>query len=93
VNVVAWQGLAEVVGDYVQQGTRLYVQGRLNTESWEDRNSREKRYQTSVVAEKLLVLGNGKQPAKNDRDSQSESNPEEATNGLSTPIDDFDIPF
>ncbi|PYY10551.1 MAG: hypothetical protein DMG69_06325 [Acidobacteria bacterium] len=42
VNVVAWQRLAEVVGDYVQQGTRLYVQGRLNTESWEDRNSTEK---------------------------------------------------
>jgi Single-strand binding protein family len=58
--------LAEVVGGYVQQGTRLYVHGRLNTESWEDRNSRERRYRISIVAEKLLVLGNGRQPASSD---------------------------
>lgn len=93
ISIVAWQRLAEVVGDYVQQGTRLYVHGRLNTESWEDRNSRERRYRTSVVAETLLVLGNGRQPASSDRDSQSEAGPEEATTGLTTPIDDSEIPF
>ncbi|PYY03975.1 MAG: single-stranded DNA-binding protein [Acidobacteria bacterium] len=93
ISIVAWQRLAEVVRDYVQQGTRLYVHGRLNTESWEDRNSGEKRYRTSVVAEKLLVLGNGRQPTNNDRESQSESDGEEAANGLTTGMDDSEIPF
>jgi single-strand DNA-binding protein len=54
ISVVAWQRLAQVVGDYVQQGTKLYVHGRRNTESWEDRRSGEKRYRMSVVAEKLI---------------------------------------
>jgi len=93
ISIVAWQRLAEVVGDYVQQGTRLYVHGRLNTESWEDRNSGEKRYRTSVIAEKLIVLGNGRQASGNDRDSQTEPDREEAGNGSTTPIDDSSIPF
>jgi single-strand DNA-binding protein len=56
-----WQRLAEIVGEYVLQGTRLYVQGRLNTESWDDRKSGQKRYRMSVVAEKLIVLKHARQ--------------------------------
>lgn len=56
VSIVAWRRLAEIVGEYVEKGTRLYVQGRLNTESWEDRNHGGKQYRISVVAEKLVVL-------------------------------------
>ena len=93
VNVVAWQRLAEIVGEYVRQGTRLYVHGRLNTESWEDRNSREKRYRTSVVAEKLIVLGNNKQPNGDDHGSRHESEKEDIANSLAPAIDDSDIPF
>jgi single-strand DNA-binding protein len=59
INVVAWQRLAEIVGEHVQRGTRIFVQGRLNTESWDDRRSGDKRYRTSVVAEKLVILSNG----------------------------------
>jgi single-strand DNA-binding protein len=61
VSIVAWQRLAEIVGEYVLQGTRLYVQGRLNTESWDDRRSGQKRYRMSVVAEKLIVLEHARQ--------------------------------
>jgi single-strand DNA-binding protein len=59
ISVIAWRRLAEIVGEHVQQGTRIFVQGRLNTESWDDRRSGEKRYRTSVVAEKLVILSNG----------------------------------
>ena len=92
VSVVAWQRLAEVVGDYIQQGTKLYVHGRLNTESWEDRNSGEKRYRTSVIAEKLIVLGNGREGAGNDRNAQTKPDRAETTNGSTTPVDE-QIPF
>jgi single-strand DNA-binding protein len=61
VSIVAWQRLAEIVGEYVLQGTRLYVQGRLNAESWDDRMSGQKRYRMSVVAEKLIVLEHARQ--------------------------------
>lgn len=92
ISVVAWQRLAEVVGEYVQQGTKLYVHGRLNTESWEDRRSGEKRYRMSVVAEKLIVLSNGRQRAGNGRDSQSGPDRAETTNA-STEAVDKQIPF
>jgi single-strand DNA-binding protein len=92
ISVVAWQRLAEVVGDYVQQGTKLYVHGRLNTESWEDRRSGEKRYRMSVVAEKLIVLSNGRQGAGNDRDSQSRPDRAETTNASPEAVDE-QIPF
>jgi single-strand DNA-binding protein len=61
VSIVAWQRLAEIVGEYVLRGTRLYVQGRLNTESWDDRRSGQKRYRMSVVAERLIVLEHARQ--------------------------------
>jgi single-strand DNA-binding protein len=92
ISVVAWQRLAEVVGDYVQQGTKLYVHGRLNTESWEDRRSGEKRYRMSVVAEKLIVLSNGRQGAGNGRDSQSGPDRAETTNASTEAVDE-QIPF
>jgi single-strand DNA-binding protein len=40
-NVVAWQRLAEIVNEYVQQGAKLYIEGKLQTSSWEDRNNGE----------------------------------------------------
>jgi single-stranded DNA-binding protein len=62
----------------VLQGTRLYVQGRLNTESWDDRRSGQKRYRMSVVAEKLIVLERGKgtmQPSLRRRQKLHQSAP------------------
>jgi single-strand DNA-binding protein len=38
-NIVAWQRLAEIVGEYVKKGAKLYIEGKLQTSSWEDRES------------------------------------------------------
>ena len=43
-NVLAWQRLAEIVGEYVHKGAKLYIEGKLQTSNWEDRNSGEKKY-------------------------------------------------
>ena len=78
----------------MQEGTRLYVHRRLNTESWEDRNSREKRYRTSVVAEKLIVLRNDREPSTNGQDSQRGSDKkEEVPAGTTAAYDDSEILF
>jgi single-stranded DNA-binding protein len=46
LQCLAWQLLAEIVGEYVQKGTKIYVEGKLQTSTWQDRQSRERKYRT-----------------------------------------------
>lgn len=55
-SVVVWQRLAEIVGEYVKKGSKVYVEGRLQTSSWEDKQSGEKKYRTEIVASELVLL-------------------------------------
>lgn len=55
-NIVAWQRLAEIVGEYVKKGSKIYVEGRLQTSSWEDKQSGEKKYRTEIVVNDLVLL-------------------------------------
>lgn len=54
--LIAWQRTAEIVGEYVHKGSRLYIEGRLQTSSWEDKQSGEKRYRTEIVVTDLTLL-------------------------------------
>lgn len=55
-NIVAWQRLAEIVGEYVKKGSKVYLEGKLQTSSWEDKQSGEKKYRTEIVAQELVLL-------------------------------------
>jgi len=55
-NIVAWQRLAEIVGEYVKKGSKIYIEGRIQTSSWEDKQSGEKKYRTEIVANDLVLL-------------------------------------
>jgi len=55
-RIVAWDKLAEICNEYLKKGTRVYIEGRLQTRSWEDRDTGEKRYITEVVAQDMLIL-------------------------------------
>lgn len=56
-NLVFWQRLAEIVGEYVKKGSKVYVEGRLQTSNWEDKQSGEKKYRTEIVVADLVLLG------------------------------------
>src|SRR5205085_1339040 len=56
-SIVAWQRLAEIVGEYVKKGSKVYIEGSLRTSSWEDKQSGEKKYRTEIVAQDLVLLG------------------------------------
>ncbi len=56
-NVVCWGKLAEVAGQYLTKGKQVFVEGRLQTRSWDDKNSGEKRYKTEVICENFQMLG------------------------------------
>jgi single-strand DNA-binding protein len=90
-NVIAWQRLAEIVGEYVQKGNKLYVEGRLQTSSWEDRQSGEKKYKTEIVAHDLVLLG-GNNGAR-DANVPQRSHAEHAEEDFPGSITDEDIPF
>ncbi len=56
-RVVCWGKQAEIAGQYLRKGKQVYVEGRLQTRSWEDRTSGEKRYATEIVCENFQMLG------------------------------------
>lgn len=67
-NIVAWRKLAEIVGQYLKKGKQVYIEGRLETRSW-DGDDGKKRYKTEVVADNMIMLGSagdsGSRPATN----------------------------
>jgi single-strand DNA-binding protein len=66
-SIIAWRGLAEVVDKYVKKGSRLYVEGRLRTRTWDDKNG-AKHYTTEIYADNIEFLDK--------REGQSEAAPQ-----------------
>jgi len=54
-NVVAWGNLAEICNQHLSKGQKVYVEGRLQTRSWEDENG-QKHFRTEVVANEMIIL-------------------------------------
>lgn len=66
-NVILWGRLAEIAGEYLGKGKTVYIEGRLQTRKWQDREGKD-RYTTEVVGEKMQMLsargeGGGRAPA------------------------------
>jgi single-strand DNA-binding protein len=72
-RVVAWSKLAEIVKEYLSKGQQVYIEGKLQTRSWDDREG-NKRYTTEVKADQMVMLG-GRRDA-GDRGSEPPPGPE-----------------
>ena len=55
-NVVLWRGLADIAEKYLRKGSQVYVEGKLRTRSWEDKDGNT-RYTTEVVGDNMTMLG------------------------------------
>ncbi len=55
-NIVIWRGLAEVAEKYLKKGSSVYIEGKLRTRSWDDKEG-NKRYTTEIVADNMTMLG------------------------------------
>lgn len=106
-NLVAWQRTAEIVGEYVKKGSKIYIEGRLQTSSWEDKQSGEKKYRTEIVVQDLVLLSgrgdfessegrsrtsSGSAGGHSGMDQRAPQQAEEFTH-QETGITDEDIPF
>lgn len=62
-RIIAWGRLAEICGEYLTKGREIFIEGRLNTRSWEDGDG-IKRWMTEIVATNMQMLGNEKAAPK-----------------------------
>ncbi|HWQ13810.1 MAG TPA: single-stranded DNA-binding protein, partial [Roseiflexaceae bacterium] len=72
-RVVAWERLAEICNQYLTKGTRVYIEGRLQTRKWQDQNGQD-RYTTEVIAQDMIILSSraDRQQAPAESDPQPE---------------------
>jgi single-strand DNA-binding protein len=59
-NLVAFKRTAEIIRDYVKKGSKLYVEGKIQTRSWDDKETGAKRYKTEILVNELCLLDSGK---------------------------------
>ena len=55
-NIVAWRKLAEISGEYMKKGKKVFVEGRIQTRSYDDKNTGTKKYITEIVADNIILL-------------------------------------
>lgn len=92
-NVVFWRGLAEVTEKYLKKGDQVYVEGRIKTRKWTDKDGND-RYSTDIVANDMTMLGGGQKGASASQEASSAP----ASNQVNEPqagLDDIDddLPF
>jgi single-strand DNA-binding protein len=56
-NVVAFSKTAEFVRDYVKKGSQVFIEGKIQTRSWDDKSTGEKKYRTEILVNELVLLG------------------------------------
>mgnify|MGYP001129212857 CR=1 FL=1 len=90
-RVVFFKRLAEIVGEYLQKGSKIYVEGKLQTRKWQDKNGAD-HYTTEIVANEMQMLDSRGATT----DNAAQQNQQSAPQGQSAPVNnDFDdsIPF
>ncbi|MDR3738693.1 MAG: single-stranded DNA-binding protein [Terracidiphilus sp.] len=103
-NLVAFSRTAEIIRDYVKKGNKLYVEGKIQTRSWDDKESGQKRYRTEIIVNDMSLLsgrdegssGGGYSRSSSSAPSSSyDQRPAAAHDDLSqqAEISDDDIPF
>ncbi len=97
-NIVAWRKLAEIISQYLKKGSKIYLEGRLQTRSWEDQNG-VKKYRTEIIADNMIMLDSKNKsndiPGVNTATSNNSSSQDEDNNSNNSEeeINIEDIPF
>lgn len=79
-SIVAWGKLGEICNQYMQKGKKIYVEGRIQTRTWDDPQSGQKKYFTEIVAENVIMLDSKGQGAPTNNQSQAQPNPATPSN-------------
>jgi single-strand DNA-binding protein len=95
-NIVMWRGLAEVAEKYLKKGKQIFVEGRLQTRSWDDQTG-QKKYMTEIVADNMVMLGSPRDGGGEASESYTRNEnapPRETPSGSGLPpAPEDDLPF
>lgn len=75
VTIVAWRQQAEIAQRFLRKGSKVYVEGKLQTRSWEDKNGGGKRYATEVLCDRFLMLDGKESGADRERNDAPDDYP------------------
>ena len=90
VDVTLWGRTAEVVHQYSGKGQPIFVEGRLETDTWEDKDTGQKRYKLKIVGENVQLMGS---KAENEASKKTNGSPEPQEKPIVSNLGDDDIPF
>lgn len=89
-NVVLWRGLAEIAEKYLKKGTQVYIEGKLRTRKWQDKEGND-RYTTEIVGDNMQMLG--RRDDNNDNSSAQSSGSASSAQIDNEPTETDDLPF
>ncbi|MBW2147199.1 MAG: single-stranded DNA-binding protein [Deltaproteobacteria bacterium] len=89
-RIVAFGKLAEICGKYLAKGRQVYIEGRIQTREWEDRDG-NRRWTTEIVAREMQMLGGARE--ERTIDEQLEEPPEDSNDVTQNVLKEDDIPF
>jgi single-strand DNA-binding protein len=99
-NLVAFQRTAEIAAEYLKKGRSVYIEGSLRTNSWDDKDTGQKKYKTEIIINDLVLLGGrdaggegGGRAGKSSGMDQRTPEPEPSQAPSGAEITDEDIPF
>jgi single-strand DNA-binding protein len=106
-NLVAFQRTAEIASEYLKKGSKVYIEGRLHNDSWDDKETGQKKYRTEVIINDLVLLGGrdageggggggysrGGSKSSNNFDQRTPEPESAPSSGGGPEITDEDIPF
>jgi len=86
-NIVLWRGLAEVAEKWLKKGSSVYIEGKIRTNKWEDKEGKT-RYNTEILADNMTMLGN-----KTNSDDSDKNNSKSISENKSVNDGNDDLPF
>lgn len=92
ITVVAWRGLAEIIEKYVKKGDKLYVEGKVKTRSYDDKDG-NKRYVTEIMVDNIELLGNKPSSTFQSESKAVEERAKTFTANKNEVVDTDDLPF
>jgi len=91
-NITAWGKLAEICGQYLRKGKLVYIEGSIRTDSWDDKETGQKRYRTEIHANTMQMLD--RKGDENDGGAYAGARKSSTTAGAATQVEEEDdVPF
>ena len=92
-SLVVWRGLAEMAHKYLHKGSLVYIEGRLRSRTWEEKDTKIKRHATEIIVDNLLMLDKKKEGTEYGLPTQNTSNEEGFSSHINTNETNGNLPF